>query len=126
MGLYPATCLLHFVYHLQILLNNRTYPNFQSHRADSVAQEFRTYLRRVLLHPLEIIKRYITTRRIIHSGQAYHLALLRSAHAANPDAVLIYKPHPDVEVGLRPGSLSEARQWCDVIAINHGPISLIN
>ncbi|MFK7745977.1 MAG: capsular polysaccharide biosynthesis protein [Roseobacter sp.] len=28
-------------------------------------------------------------------------ALLYAARAANPDAVLIYKPHPDVEAGLR-------------------------
>lgn len=55
-----------------------------------------------------------------------NLALLRHVRAANPDAVLIYKPHPDVEVGLRPGSLSEARRWCDVIAADHDPISLIN
>ncbi len=34
--------------------------------------------------------------------------LLAAARAAYPDAVLIYKPHPDVEAGLRPGALTTA------------------
>jgi capsular polysaccharide export protein len=37
-----------------------------------------------------------------------NLSLLRAARAANPSAVLIYKPHPDVEAGLRPGAISDA------------------
>ena len=32
-------------------------------------------------------------------------ALLEAVRAAHPEAVIIYKPHPDVEVGLRPGAL---------------------
>lgn len=36
------------------------------------------------------------------------LALLQATRAANPDAVLIYKPHPDVEAGLRPGAIPDA------------------
>ena len=87
-----------FVYHLQILLNNRTYPNYQSHRADRVAQEFRTYLRRVLLHPIEILKRYITTRRIIHSGQAYHLVLMQLEHDS---AFLMHSPFTSMPEFLR-------------------------
>lgn len=34
-----------------------------------------------------------------------NLALLQATRAANPTAILIYKPHPDVEVGLRPGAI---------------------
>ncbi|MCO0634614.1 capsular polysaccharide biosynthesis protein [Lutimaribacter sp. EGI FJ00014] len=33
-------------------------------------------------------------------------ALLQAARAANPDAVILYKPHPDVEAGLRPGNIA--------------------
>ena len=55
-----------------------------------------------------------------------NLALLRCTRAQNPDAVVIYKPHPDVEAGLRPGALSQATEYCDRIAANHDPISLIN
>lgn len=42
-------------------------------------------------------------------------ALLTKARSANPDAVLIYKPHPDVESGLRDGAF-DARGIADVIA----------
>lgn len=37
-----------------------------------------------------------------------NLALLRAAREANPSAVLIWKPHPDVQAGLRPGKVAEA------------------
>lgn len=42
-------------------------------------------------------------------------ALLAAARAANPDAVLIYKPHPDVVAGLRPGALSDAVTLADLV-----------
>ncbi|MDP4023268.1 capsular biosynthesis protein [Methylobacterium sp. NEAU 140] len=35
-------------------------------------------------------------------------ALLAAARARNPDAFLLYKPHPDVEAGYRPGRIPEA------------------
>jgi capsular polysaccharide export protein len=44
-------------------------------------------------------------------------ALLQAARAAHPDATLIYKPHPDVEAGLRAGAL-DASDTADVIAQN--------
>lgn len=37
-----------------------------------------------------------------------NLDLLRRARAAEPDAYLIFKPHPDVEAGHRPGHVAEA------------------
>lgn len=43
-----------------------------------------------------------------------NLALLSAARAAHPDAVLIYKPHPDVEAGLRPGAITAQ----DIAAVN--------
>ncbi|KRW93925.1 capsular polysaccharide biosynthesis protein [Paracoccus sp. MKU1] len=49
-----------------------------------------------------------------------NLALLERARAENPDAVLVYKPHPDVEAGLRPGLIPEAEmlRLADVVARN--------
>ena len=44
-------------------------------------------------------------------------ALLKEARAANPDACLVYKPHPDVEAGLRTGHF-EVSDLADVIATN--------
>jgi capsular polysaccharide export protein len=41
--------------------------------------------------------------------------LLVAARAANPDAVLIYKPHPDVEAGLRPGAVADADRLADAV-----------
>ncbi|MEM9269744.1 MAG: capsular polysaccharide biosynthesis protein, partial [Pseudomonadota bacterium] len=49
--------------------------------------------------------------------------LLRQARAAHPDAFLIYKPHPDVEAGLRPGLL-EAPE-ADWVARNAAIVPLI-
>ena len=37
-----------------------------------------------------------------------NLALLRQTRAEHPDAVLIYKPHPDVVAGLRQGHIPDA------------------
>ncbi|UMY15793.1 capsular biosynthesis protein [Methylobacterium organophilum] len=34
--------------------------------------------------------------------------LLRAARARHPDAFLLFKPHPDVEAGFRPGKIPEA------------------
>lgn len=61
-----------------------------------------------------------------------NLALLQAVRAANPDAVIVYKPHPDVEAGLRPGALPDlgdihaaSGPMADVIARNADPIALI-
>ena len=34
-------------------------------------------------------------------------ALLSKVRAENPDAIILYKPHPDVEAGLRPGASAD-------------------
>ncbi|MFT4149949.1 MAG: capsular polysaccharide biosynthesis protein [Paracoccaceae bacterium] len=54
-------------------------------------------------------------------------SLLQAARAANPDAILIYKPHPDVEAGLRPGALAAAdlAGLADVVAHHADPAALI-
>ena len=60
-----------------------------------------------------------------------NLALLRAARQANPQAMLIYKPHPDVEAGLRPGQISQT-DLSDpalaplIIARHAGPVALID
>lgn len=42
-------------------------------------------------------------------------ALLEAARVAHPDATLIYKPHPDVEAGLRSGDF-DASDLADIVA----------
>ncbi len=41
---------------------------------------------------------------------------LRAVRARNPDAVILYKPHPDVEAGLRPGALADTHEADMVLA----------
>jgi capsular polysaccharide export protein len=49
-----------------------------------------------------------------------NIDLLREVRNNNPDAYLIYKPHPDVVAGLRRKGVGEnlAEQWCDKIVID--------
>jgi capsular polysaccharide export protein len=42
-------------------------------------------------------------------GVATNLALLEAARARHPRAIIIYKPHPDVAAGLRPGAIPPDR-----------------
>ncbi len=46
-----------------------------------------------------------------------NLDLLRRCRAENPDACIIYRPHPDVEAGLRPGAIdaAEALRHADLV-----------
>lgn len=52
-------------------------------------------------------------------------ALLEAARAAHPDAFMIYKPHPDVEAGLRPGQIEDAEQFADLVAQGTDPAALL-
>lgn len=47
-----------------------------------------------------------------------NLQLLEAVRAARPDAFIVYKPHPDVEAGLRPGRIEpgQALRFADAIA----------
>lgn len=51
--------------------------------------------------------------------------LLEAARAAHPEAVILYKPHPDVEAGLRPGAVAEAEQLADVVLQGVDPARLL-
>ena len=50
-------------------------------------------------------------------------ALLAAARTAQPDAFLIYKPHPDVEAGLREGAIDATD--ADLVARDAAPLPLI-
>lgn len=57
-----------------------------------------------------------------------NLTLLEFTRARNPEAIIIYKPHPDVEAGLRIGKITDARamEFADLIVNNAAPVALIN
>lgn len=54
-------------------------------------------------------------------------ALIRAARAAEPDAHLLYKPHPDVEAGLRIGRVSPVliRESGAILCANTAPAPLL-
>ncbi len=68
------------LYHGFVMLANRRYRNFKPHRALGVRDEFKLYLKRLLLMPMQAIDRRIATWRIRHGGFPYHLALLQLEH----------------------------------------------
>jgi capsular polysaccharide export protein len=53
-------------------------------------------------------------------------ALLAAARAGNPEAFILYKPHPDVEAGLRPGVLPEAGSLADLVLDRADPAGLLS
>lgn len=53
-------------------------------------------------------------------------ALLLAARAAHPEAILLYKPHPDVEAGLRPGTVPDAFRIADVILTRTDSLTAID
>jgi len=55
-----------------------------------------------------------------------NLDLLRATRTAHPEAVIIYKPHPDVEAGLRSGAVSDATGLADLVATKTDPAALLN
>lgn len=57
-----------------------------------------------------------------------NLELLIETRRENPDAVIIYKPHPDVQAGLRAGKIDAetAKQYADVILEDCDPAVLLD
>ena len=52
--------------------------------------------------------------------------LLRAVRAARPDAVILFKPHPDVEAGLRPGAVPDAQTLADVVLPRTDPVAALS
>ncbi len=57
-----------------------------------------------------------------------NLDLLRAVRAAHPAAVILYKPHPDVTAGLRPGAVAatDLAGLADLELPDSDPVALIN
>ncbi|MEO9576395.1 MAG: capsular biosynthesis protein [Tateyamaria sp.] len=68
------------LYHWFVMFRSGDYRNFQPHRALTVGQEFRLYIRRLLLMPVHTLDRIQATLRIRYGGFPYHLALLQLEH----------------------------------------------
>lgn len=53
-------------------------------------------------------------------------ALLKATRQHNPDAYIIYKPHPDVEAGLRIGHVDAPLDYADIVLENAPILPLID
>jgi len=71
------------VYHYFVLGFNWRFRRFRPHRGVSVAEEFRLYLRRLVLMPAQALHRFIMTRRALRGGFPFHLVLLQLEHDSN-------------------------------------------
>ena len=65
--------------------------------------------------------------RLGAGAERTNLELLRRVRAENPGAVLVFKPHPDVEAGLRPGRIApgDLAGLADLVATRADPAGLI-
>lgn len=70
-------------YHFLVLVANRAYRNYRSHRAISVMREFRLNLRRFLLAPAHNIATATRWRRFRREGWPYSLVLMQLEHDSN-------------------------------------------
>ena len=84
--------------------------------------EVRAGTRKIILVPGQVADDASVLNSMSHTIDAasdisVNLQLLRLARARNPDAFLIYKPHPDVRYGLRRGSVSldATRELVDLV-----------
>ncbi|MBD3785761.1 MAG: capsule biosynthesis protein CapA [Sphingomonadales bacterium] len=68
------------LYHFFVMVRNGAYAQFRPHRDISVFQEFRLYLRRLLLTPVFMAERALATARVRRGGFPYHLVLLQLEH----------------------------------------------
>jgi capsular polysaccharide export protein len=57
-----------------------------------------------------------------------NIELLKAVRAANPDAYVVYKPHPDVLAGLRGSGRKEntALNWCDEVVTDIGMADMLD
>jgi len=68
------------LYHFMVLMANRRYPGFSSHRDISLWREFRLNLSRLLLSPLQAARRWRQGRTIRAAGFPYVLVLMQLEH----------------------------------------------
>lgn len=71
------------LYHWHVLFRNQAFPNFRSHRDQSVAEEFRLHVLRLVRRPRHMVERWAVTRRIRRGGRPYHVVLLQLEHDAS-------------------------------------------
>lgn len=69
-------------------------------------------------HPVILIPGQVEDDAAIRLGAGTvrtNRALIEAARHHHPGAILVYKPHPDVEAGLRPGAVPDAETLVDLV-----------
>lgn len=85
-----------------------------SRAADRTSEDLPCSARRIVL----VAGQVDDDRALVCAGAGLdNLALLRQARRAEPQAHLVYRPHPDVEAGHRKGALapSQVLRWADAV-----------
>jgi capsular polysaccharide export protein len=81
-------------------------------------------------HPVVLVAGQVESDASIRFGTSEvntNIALLKAARTRQPDAFLIYKPHPDVVAGLRKRGAGEheAAHWVDEVLVDASPAQLL-
>ncbi len=83
------------LYHWFILFFNQHYPNFKRHRELPISKEFLLYFKRLLTMPTHWLSRRIQTRRILHNGHPFYIALLQLEHDSSFQSHSPYETMPE-------------------------------
>ncbi len=75
--------LLGAVYHWQILVRNKRFQNYETHRDSPVSHEFWLHFKRLITRPIYAYRRWRATQQIKRNGFVYHLSLLQLSHDAS-------------------------------------------
>lgn len=75
--------LLGSLYHANILFRNKKYPNFESHRDETVWREWLLHCKRLALYVPNALIWRAKTRALLRRGLPYHVALLQLGHDAS-------------------------------------------
>ncbi|OSQ47011.1 capsule biosynthesis protein [Marivita geojedonensis] len=71
------------LYHWHVLFRNHGFPHYRPHRDQTVAEEFRLHLLRLLRRPRHMVQRWAATRHIRKGGWPFHVVLLQLEHDAS-------------------------------------------
>ena len=71
------------IYHANILFRNGNYPNFQSHRKETVWREWMLHCKRLALYVPRALAWRAVTHRLLRRGLPYHVAMLQLGHDAS-------------------------------------------
>ncbi|MTH33243.1 capsule biosynthesis protein CapA [Paracoccus limosus] len=71
------------LYHFFVLIANRRYAGYRTHRQIGVLQEFRLNLRRLLMTPIDMVAQWRETRAVRRGGFPYVLVPMQLEHDSN-------------------------------------------